>query len=98
MLNPSVEPTARRESVQFRLDSENGTPQHPATRSSQDRGNDSSDMGDGGSTTSLPNASDPATSAAAVDARNQRRSIGLKVWLCPHRQQRRHSHDRLVHD
>ena len=85
MLNPSVEPSARRESAQFRRDSATGKPQHPATRSIQDRGN-GNDAGAGGSDTALSSASDAATSVAAVDARNQRRSIGLKVWLSIRRQ------------
>ena len=78
MLNPSVEPTARRESAQFRRDSGNGMPQHSATRSSHDRSY-GGDVEDGGSVASLQNASDATSGVAAVDARIQRRSIGLKV-------------------
>lgn len=81
MLNPSVEPLARRESEQFRRGSNNGGPlQHlgASTRASCDR---ASDAGDDRSVAALSQASEAASSLAAMDARNQRRSIGLKVGV-----------------
>lgn len=84
MLNPSVEPSARRESAQARRGSA-GTEQRIPGRRSAGGGTDgiaasaraaaqllTEDDGRGGESRS---------SAAAEEARNHRRSIGLKVWF-----------------
>lgn len=76
MLNPSVEPRARRESAQGRRDSEGNAMGSAAGRGSfrnadhEPHREVSFASLDGGEST---------TSAAAQEARNQRRSIGLKV-------------------
>lgn len=85
MLNPSVEPTARRESAQARRDSEGKARRSSARANSQGnkqlptagghkRGSASED-----SLVLLAQGADSTSSAAAVEARNQRRSIGIKV-------------------
>lgn len=86
MLNPSVEPTSRRESAQARRDSKGrarrdsaranpqGNNQLPSAGRREKRGS----AGDSSSVL-LAQANDSITSAAALEARNQRRSIGLKV-------------------
>lgn len=76
MLNPSVEPAARRDSVRERRDSEGKARRNsagrPGSRGSTTRS--SAGAGRGGSVVLTE-----STSAAALEARNQRRSIGLKV-------------------
>lgn len=83
MINPSVEPASRRESAQERRDSEGRARRASARASSREShkrpsavGRDSASKG--GSLV-LPQGGDSTTSAAALQARNQRRSIGLKV-------------------
>lgn len=83
MLNPSVEPTARRESTRERRDSEGKARRDSASANPRENkqrpsvgGRDSVDAGISGSVLAAKGA-DSTTSAA--EARNQRRSIGLQV-------------------
>lgn len=75
MLNPSVEPAARRESAQAQLDTEGKARRDSAARSSGHVNNPSPS----GSSSNLLDGGDSTASAAALEARNQRRTIGLKV-------------------
>lgn len=81
MLNPSVEPTARRESFQAMRDDENkerrASSGVTSPRNDHDaEGRRSSNSSNG---VSLRDGADLAPSDAAVEARKQRRSTGLKV-------------------
>ncbi len=77
MLNPSVEPAARRDSARQRRDSEGKARRNSAGRPGS-RGNTTrSSAGGAGRSGSV--VSTESTSTAALEARNQRRSIGLKV-------------------
>eukprot|EP00752_Nemacystus_decipiens_P005981 g5402.t1 len=85
MLNPSVEPRSRRESAQARRDSEGKARRNSARANSHDN-NQLPSSGErekrasaaGNSSLLLAQGGDSTTSAAAIEARNQRRSIGLK--------------------
>ena len=90
MLNPSVEPTSRRESAQARRDSE-GKARRDSARAKSQGNIQLSSAGGGekrgsaaGSSVLLAQGGDSTTSAAALEARNQRRSIGLKVCMTGH--------------
>lgn len=83
MLNPSVEPTARRESTRERRDSEGKARRASASANSRENkrqssvgGRDSVDAGISGSVLAEKGAD---STASAAEARNQRRSIGLQV-------------------
>eukprot|EP00903_Cladosiphon_okamuranus_P020676 g18985.t1 len=87
MLNPSVEPTSRRESAQARRDSE-GMARRDSARATSQGNNHLPSASAGGretrgsaldsSSALLARGNDSTTIAAALEARNQRRSIGLK--------------------
>lgn len=82
MLNPSVEPTSRRESAQARRDSEGKARRNSARANSQGSSQLPSAGGrERGSSVLLAQGGDSTTSAAALEARNQRRSIGIKVGV-----------------
>ncbi|CAB1104249.1 unnamed protein product [Ectocarpus sp. CCAP 1310/34] len=82
MINPSVEPASRRESAQERRDSEGRARRASARASSRESHKRPSAGGRDSASKSesllLPQGGDSTTSAAALQARNQRRSIGLK--------------------
>ncbi|CAM9359212.1 unnamed protein product, partial [Ectocarpus sp. 8 AP-2014] len=82
MINPSVEPASRRESAQERRDSEGRARRASARASSRESHKRPSAGGRESASKSgplvLPQGGDSTTSAAALQARNQRRSIGLK--------------------
>ncbi|CAM9641846.1 unnamed protein product [Ectocarpus fasciculatus] len=82
MINPSVEPASRRESAQERRDSE-GRARRASARANSRESHKRPSAGGRDSTSNsgslvLPQGGDSTTSAAALQARNQRRSIGLK--------------------
>lgn len=88
MLNPSVEPKARRESAQARRDSEGRQRRDSAGRRSSGGRSSSGDIAAraqaaaralGGAPAAPAGSISAGTSAAAEEARNQRRSKGLKV-------------------
>lgn len=90
MLNPSVEPTSRRESAQARRDSEGKARRNSARANSQGNnqllsagGREKRGSAAENSSVSLQGG-ESITSAAALEARNQRRSIGLKVRMIGH--------------
>ncbi|CAM9534676.1 unnamed protein product [Ectocarpus sp. 6 AP-2014] len=82
MINPSVEPASRRESAQERRDSEGRLRRASARASSRESHKRPSAGGRDSASNSgslvLLQGGDSTTSAAALQARNQRRSIGLK--------------------
>ena len=79
MLNPSVEPASRRESARERRDSEGKERRNSASRPKSRGSTTRSSVGGGERSGSVVLAGEPTTKAAALEARNQRRSIGLKV-------------------
>lgn len=92
MLNPSVEPKARRESAQARRDSEGRQRRKTAGSGRRSSGGDRDDstrakaaanaVGGGGLASTTRSASASSTSVSAQEARDQRRSIGLMVGPC----------------
>ncbi|CAM9523503.1 unnamed protein product [Pylaiella littoralis] len=85
MLNPYVEPAARRESAQERRDSEGKERRNPARANSRENKkrlsvgrSGSIDAGISSSVLAGQGAASTTSTAAVLEARNQRRSIGLK--------------------
>lgn len=92
MLNPSVEPKARRESAQARRDSEGRQRRRSAGSGRRSSGGDRDDSarakaaanasGVGGLAGITRSASVSSTTVSAQEVRDQRRSIGLMVGAC----------------
>lgn len=88
MLNPYVEPAARRESAQERRDSEGKERRNSARANSRENKkrlsvgrSGSIDAGISSSVLAGQGAASTTSTAAVLEARNQRRSIGLKVRI-----------------
>lgn len=82
MLNPSVAPTARRESIQQKRDSQGKAPRSSARASLGESTEVLSVGGDEHGRTGsviLALGAGSTTGSAAVEARKQRRSIGMQV-------------------
>lgn len=74
MLNPSVEPRARRESAEARVNDEG-----MVRRDSAGRGSFGRDSDRGSSVGASADGPDLEASTAALEARNHRRNVGLQV-------------------
>lgn len=78
MLNPSVEPTARRESIQAKHDAEGNARRDSTGRASREKG---ARVEGASSADYVRQGTDPTASITALEARDHRRSIGLKVRI-----------------